>query len=149
GVCTVWYIDAPRGGLDDPAVDRGRRDPAEQRRDRALRARLQPRRDRPHARQRPLGGERVERGRHRPLQARRPVAVADRLARAVEDHEDLDRPPPSATRGAVGSRPIRFDQPLVWAGARHSIPCWARMPWSIGCLTFLTSLTRSAISISS
>ena len=31
----------------------------------------------------------------------------------------------------------------------HSIPCWARMPASIGCLTLTTSETRSAASISS
>jgi hypothetical protein len=57
-------LDPPRSRLDPAAVDGGRRHPAEQGRDRALGAGRQPRRDGPHARQRALAAERIERRRH-------------------------------------------------------------------------------------
>ena len=71
----------------------------------------------PQARQRALARQRIERRRAGALQ--RGGRRAERLARPVEDQQDV----------------------------YHSIPCWARIPSSIGCLTLTASVTRSASSI--
>ncbi len=60
--------------------------------------------------------------------------------------------PSAASRSSIGMRAAAQRTGAGPVGDHedvyHSIPCWARIPWSIGCLTLVTSLTRSAASIS-
>ena len=97
------------------------------------------------------GEERVEVA-ARPARRERVVARVD-VVRA--DLEALHHQPPRAQ----GADQPAGDRGLARARARarhddardrrhHSIPCWARMPSSIGCLTLATSETRSAAAIS-